>query len=127
MNQPKKTNWLLWILVGGAVVVVAPIACCAGFGFMGFSAVKAPLEAASTALEQDDRVTSVIGSPISYDNIVITDFQNNNGTGSAGLDSNFTGPEGSVHVKGKMKLVANEWSVDQITVTFGDGNEITIP
>lgn len=125
--QPKKTNWLLWGSVLGGVLIVTPIACCAGFGFLGFNAAKAPLEAAAKSLESDERVTSVIGSPIKYDNLVMTGFQIDNGKGSAGLDTDFSGPNGTVHVKGSMALENNSWSPGDLTVTFEDETEITIP
>ena len=85
------------------------------------------LEAAARSLEADERVTSVIGSPINYDNLVMTGFQNNNGKGSAGLDTDFSGPNGKVHVKGSMALEGNSWSPEDLTVRFEDGTEITIP
>ena len=126
-QQPKKTNWLMWGLLIGGVLVALPIACCAGVGLLGFNAIKAPFDATVTTLEGDERVTSVIGTPITYENVMITDFKNENGNGHASIDTNFIGPNGKAHVKGKMNVSAHEWSPDNLTVKFDDGTEITIP
>lgn len=126
-GEPKKTNWLLWLLVIGAALVFTPLACCGGLGILGFNAAKAPLLAAGKALEADERVVEKIGTPISYDNLIIKNFNMVNGEGSAELDTDYSGPNGTVHVEGEMALSANEWSPGDLTVTFDDGSEIKIP
>ncbi|MFK7735878.1 MAG: cytochrome c oxidase assembly factor Coa1 family protein [Pirellulaceae bacterium] len=126
-QKTKKTNWLLWILVLGGVLVVVPIACCAGVGLLGFNAVKAPLVAAAAAMEENPSIVEKLGTPINYDSLQITNYQNNNGNGSADIDTNFSGPNGSAHVVGTMQLIAGEWSIQNMSITFGDGTEMQLP
>ncbi len=124
---PKKTNWLLWIGLLGIVIVALPIACCAGVAFLGFNTLQAPLVAAEDALEQDARVTDVLGAPIEYQNVAIQNYRNENGQGSAEINSDFAGPNGTARVNGKMNLNSGTWSVDRLEVTFEDGTQLVIP
>ena len=94
---------------------------------MGYRMAKLPLQEAAKAMEADERIAGRIGTPISYDQLVITEFNSNNGEGSAMLDTSFSGPDGSVHVKGKMLLTGGNWSTDDLTVTFDDGSEVKLP
>lgn len=126
--QPKKkTNWLLWIGLLGVVLLGVPIACCGGIAFLGFGMAAAPLEAAEQALEAEPRVTEKLGTPITRDEFKITDFESTNGSGSAGLDTNFSGPEGTARVEGTMRQDGGTWSVEQLTITFSDGTSIELP
>lgn len=125
--RPKSTNWVLWIAIIGLLFVLTPVACCGGLGFFVFSTVKAPLTAAVDALESDVRVTDRIGMPISYDSIQINNMNTENGEGSADINTNFSGPKGTVHVEGSMKQTAGQWSPAELTVTFDDDSTIRIP
>ena len=127
-GQPKKkTNWLLWIGLLGVFLVGVPVACCGGLAFWGFGMAAAPLDAAEQALEADPRVTEKLGTPIKRDEFKITDFESANGSGTAGLDTNFSGPNGTAKVEGPMRQAAGAWSVEQLTVTFDDGSSIELP
>ena len=123
----KKSNWLLIALLIGGALVVTPVACCGGIGLLGWRMAKVPLQEAAKAMEADERIAGSIGTPINYDNLVITEFKNNNGEGSALIDTSFSGPDGSVHVKGQMLLTGGEWSPGDLTVTFDDGSEVKLP
>ena len=125
-TRPKSTNWILWLGLLAVVLIGVPIACCGGFGLVGFNAVKAPLVAAAGALNADPRVTDQIGSPITYDNIRINKLTNNNGEGSAEIDTSFSGPKGSVQVQGQMRLSNNQWSVELLTVTLPDESVVEV-
>lgn len=127
-GQPKKkTNWLLWIGLLGIFLVGIPVACCGGLAVWGFGMASAPLDAAEQALEADPRVTEKLGTPIKRDEFKITDFESTNGSGSAGLDTNFSGPNGSARVEGTMRQDGGSWSVEQLTVTFDDGTSVELP
>jgi len=124
--QAKKTNWLLWIGLIGVVLVGLPIACCGSVIFWGVNIATAPLDAAGEALSTEASVAEKLGTPVSYENIGISNFTNENGNGSATIDSNFSGPNGSAHVTGTMQLNAGTWSVDHLIVTFEDGSEVEL-
>lgn len=127
MEPKKKSNWLWIVLLIGGALVFTPIACCGGVGLMGYGMVKKPLEQAARVMEEDERIAGKIGTPIKYDTLVVSDFNISNGEGSADLDTNFSGPNGRVHVKGEMLQSGGNWSPGDLTVTFDDGTEVKLP
>ena len=122
----KKSPWLMIVLLVGGACIVLPAACCAGVVYLGVGAVTAPLEAAASAMEQDPAIADKLGTPIEHEVIGITNYENNNGNGSAGIDTNFKGPKGSAHVKGSLILTAGEWRVQSLTVEFSDGSTASL-
>ncbi len=137
MPSPPQRGWfrrnLFWIIPVCVilflvfVVIVAPIACCAGGGLFAFNAIKKPVVEATDALNDDSRVTDKLGSPIKYESIGINNYQNNNGNGGADVNFPVRGPNGTAQVKGRMNLNGGTWSVGNLTVTFPDGSTIKLP
>ena len=66
-------------------------------------------------------------APIEYQNVAIQNYRNENGQGSAEINSEFAGPNGTARVSGKMNLNSGTWSVDRLEVTFEDGTQLVIP
>ncbi len=132
---PSQPSWFrrnfIWFVPLLLVVVGIPATCCvtSAAGLWGlFGLMNAPRDAAIAAMEADPEIADRLGTPIEPgEGIALNDYQNNNGNGGADLDFNVSGPKGSAHVTGHMKLVAGTWSPDGLTITFDDGTEITLP
>ena len=89
--------------------------------------MNAPVNAAVEALNNDPGVSAKLGSPIQAGSSKsISNYNNNNGNGGATIAFNASGPDGAASVDGKMKLTAGTWTPDGLTVTFGDGTEVTL-
>jgi len=134
MNQPpvvgskKRSNWVLWLLLGAMLLVGLPIAACAGIAWIGYGAVKAPINAAVVALNGDPRITAKLGTPItSGSSLGITNYTNNNGNGGATVRFNVSGPSGTANVEGNMRLIANAWSPEALSVVCTDGTAFQVP
>lgn len=134
MNQPpvvgekKRSNWVLWLLLGAMVLVGLPIAACAGIAWIGYGAVKAPIDAAVVALNKDPRITAKLGTPItSGSSLGITNYTNNNGNGGASVKFNVSGPSGTASVEGEMRLIANVWSPEALLLVCSDGTAFEVP
>ncbi len=133
LNQPpvvgkKRTNWLLWLLLGAMVVVGLPILACAGIAWVGYGAVKAPVNAAVAALNADPQITAKLGTPITAgSSLDISNYNNDNGNGSAELSFNVSGPNGSASVEGSMALTAGTWRPEQLLVRCDDGTTFQLP
>lgn len=134
MNQPpvvgekKRSNWVLWLLLGAMLLVGLPIAACAGIAWIGYGAVKAPIDAAVVALNGDPRITAKLGTPItSGSSLGLTNYTNNNGNGGASVRFNVSGPSGTANVEGNMRLIANVWSPEALSVVCSDGTAFHVP
>ena len=129
-GQPQKKGcmrfWWLGLLLG-LVFIVIPMASCIGLGVWGMSAVKEPVNAAVAAVNADAEITAKLGQVTCDNEFGIKDFTASNGNGSATVDTNVTGPNGSARVEGRMKVTAGNWSADGLTVTCDDGTEFRIP
>lgn len=136
-GQPgtKQPGWFrrnfIWFVPLLLVVLGIPGTCCltSAAGLWGlFGLMNAPRDAAIAAMEADQEIVERLGTPLQPGNgIALNNYQNDNGNGGADLDFNVTGPKGSAHVTGHMKLVAGTWSPEGLTVKFDDGTEITLP
>jgi hypothetical protein len=128
VEQTPRKSKLPWILAILAVVIILPLGCCGGVLYWGVGMVKAPLEAATRSLEQAPEVTDVIGTPLTLDNAIdLTNYENVNGNGGADVDFNVTGPRGTAHVFGRVKLTAGNWTPENLTIELPDGNKIHYP
>lgn len=126
-QPPKKRSPLIWIIPLGLVLLIAPVICCGGMIFFGVNMAKAPINAGVSALNNDPEITDKLGSPIEAgSSFQLTNYQNNNGNGSAELGYDVSGPKGSANVSGKMQLNSGTWSPDGLTVTFEDGTSKTL-
>ncbi|MEM7454825.1 MAG: cytochrome c oxidase assembly factor Coa1 family protein [Planctomycetota bacterium] len=90
--------------------------------------VKAPIDGVVEYCNNDERITDVIGSPISSgSNFNVSNYNNENGNGSADLGFEITGPKGSAQVEGVVRGVNGNWTPEDMTVTFDDGSTLKIP
>ncbi len=132
---PQRSNGkspLLLILGIVAALVLVPIICCGVVGVLGFTtavgAIKAPVDAAVVALNEDPAVAAKLGTPIEEQTgFGVNDYNNNNGNGGATVNFNVTGPNGSAEVSGRMDLTAGVWSADDLTVQCSDGTKLKVP
>ncbi len=132
---PRKTGggsfwvWLIPLLV---VIFVFPLVCCGGLAFWGVGkaveGMNKPLDAAVAAIEADNRMTAKLGTPIErVSSFGVSEYHYDNGNGSAEVDFTIKGPDGSARVRGKMKLFADVWSPEDLTITCHDGTEFKLP
>ena len=129
--QKKKSSLplILGIIVGGAVLMLV---CCGGMAFFGGKAamdlMNAPVEATIAAMEADADISGKLGTPIESTSAVgVQNYQNNNNNGSADVQFNAKGPNGTASVKGSLTLTAGTWSIDNATVTCPDGDTFELP
>jgi hypothetical protein len=124
--SPKKKGSWLWIILG-LVLLGLPVLGCGGCFYFLYSMGVAPINAAVASLNDDAEVSAKLGTPIKMvSGLAIKNLENNNGNGSAELEFNASGPNGSAKVSGKMKLIAGTWSPDGLVVTYDDGTTKTL-
>lgn len=126
-SQPRKRSIFRWLIPLALVLFALPVLAIGGCVYWGLGALNAPVNAAVEALNNDPGVSAKLGSPIQAGSSKsISNYNNNNGNGGATVAFNASGPNGSASVDGKMKLTAGTWAPDGLTVTFGDGTEVTL-
>ena len=129
--QPQKSGCLRywWVaLLVGFVFLVVPIGACIGIGYVGFSAVKAPMNAAIESANDNAEVKAKFGGTVSgTSNFNVNDFKSINGSGGANIRVGIRGPNAKGQLEGRMELSAGTWSPTDLIVTCDDGTEIKIP
>ena len=131
--QPtRQRNILVWLIPLLLGMFLMPFFCCGGLLFWGIRGVAAqyaaPGDAAVDAVAADEQVKSVLGEPVEKTGSVsIRNLRIRNDNGSAEVDFNVAGPDGSAHVEGKMKLFAGKWSPEALTITCDDGTVFNLP
>ena len=130
--QRGGSNFLVWLIPLLLAMVFVPMICCGGLLFFGVrqvaQEVSEPLDAAVAAIEEDNRISAELGTPVERTSSYgVQNFNYDNGDGSATVDFDVKGPDGSANVKGKMKLFAGEWSPEDLTITLRDGTEFKLP
>ena len=123
-SAPRKTNWILWLGLLALTLLVVPIACCGGIALWGLNEIKAPLDAAQAILNDTPVVTERLGSPIEYQDVAVSNYRVENGTGSTQFNLEFKGPKAAANVDGYMELRDGEWKLGNLTVRFEDGEEV---
>lgn len=124
---PKRRIWI-WLLPVLLLVVAAPFICCGGFLWFGLNVATEPIEAAVRSLNQDQRVTAKLGSPVkSGSTFGVEHYSNENNNGGAKVNFQAVGPDGSAQVTGQMRLNTGTWSAEDLTVRFDDGSEVQLP
>jgi hypothetical protein len=128
VGEKKRSNWVMWLLLGAMVLVGLPIAACAGIAWVGYSTLRAPIDAAAVALNADPRITGKLGTPITAGaGVQLEDYQNDNGNGGATITVEVSGPNGTATVEGDMRLIANVWSPEALLVVCSDGTAFEVP
>ena len=124
---PKKSKLPLILGILG-VSGLAVVACCGGAAYFGFGMVTAPRDAAIEAMEHDAALSEKLGTPLKAgSSFSLSNYQNNNNNGSAVIEFNVEGPNGTASVEADMKLTAGTWSVKLLTAQCSDGSTVTIP
>jgi hypothetical protein len=129
-----NSRWI-WILLAVMFFFVLAATCCGGFALLGLRGVeagldvlKAPVDAAVVALNEDPEVTAKLGMPIeSETGFGVNQFESNNGNGGAQVNFRVSGPNGSAQVNGRMRLTAGTWSAEDLTITCDDGTALKLP
>ncbi|MCA9185992.1 MAG: cytochrome c oxidase assembly factor Coa1 family protein [Pirellulaceae bacterium] len=130
-SRPQKSwfgrNWF-WLVPLVLIVLGSPFICCGGAAFLGFNMVTQPRDGAIAAMEADPAISAKLGTPLTAGSTFnVTNYQNNNGNGSATLSFNVSGPNGNANVSGDMALTANVWRPADLTITCDDGTEFKLP
>ncbi len=126
--RPRRNSCLIWAIPVLLLFVVAPLICCGGLFLFGMNKVNEPVDAAIIAMEIDDQIAAKLGKPMERTSqFAVNNYEYDNGNGSAEVDFTVKGPEGSARVSGKMKLFADVWSPEDLTITCSDGTEFKLP
>lgn len=124
----KKKSKLALILGILAVSAIAGVVCCGGAAWFGVGMFTAPRDAAIAAMGQDAEISGKLGTPLQAGGrFSLSNYTNNNNTGSASIGFDVVGPNGNANVDADMKLTAGTWTVNSLTVTYGDGSKATLP
>ncbi len=129
-RQPRagRSSCLIWAIPVVLLFVVAPLICCGGLALFGMRKVNEPVDAAIVAMEIDKSVAAKLGTPLEQTSrFAVNNYEYNNGNGSADVNFTVEGPNGSAQVSGKMKLFADVWSPEDLTITCPDGTVFKLP
>ena len=121
-QKKSKLPMILGIILGLGLL---GLVCCGGIIYFGFNAtvaaMQAPIDEAINAISADAEIAEKLGTPIvSTSTLGVTNYQNNNGNGSAQVQFNAQGPNNSANVSGEMTLTGGSWSVKDLSVTIDD-------
>lgn len=126
--RPRRSNCAVWLIPIVLVIVIIPVLCCGGLAWFGFQLIGEPADAAVAAMEADNQITAKLGKPLERTtSFAVNDYENKNGVGSANVEFEVKGSKGTATVTGEMKLFAEVWSPEDLTITCSDGTEFNLP
>ena len=131
MNQYQQESWIkrngLWFFPLLILMLGAPVICCGGFAFLGYTAagiITGPTSAAIDAVKNDPEIAARLGEDIqSGGSTQLHDMQINNDTGHVELKIRAVGSQSGADVEGTVVMENGDWFASDLTVTFDDGTE----
>lgn len=130
-SSPTPTVRTGGILKKLMVWLSVPVLLVAGCGWLimsGLSAVAEPVNAAMDAIAANPACIAALGSPMQRgEGYKVNDYNTANGAGSANVDFDISGPNGSAQVAGRMVYGNGAWQPDGLVLSFADGKSVTLP
>jgi hypothetical protein len=121
-----RRNRLWFVPLVLLVMILAAGGAAYGLLF-GRKLMSPPYKMSLEALQNDPQVAERLGEPIRGTTWCPTGLLYvDDGTGSAGLFYAVSGPKGSADVQVEAQLVAGKWGLTTLSVTYDDGEKISI-
>lgn len=124
-----KRNWKWVVPVGGCFSLIVIFIMFIGSIFYGVTTVleeSQPYEYALEKINQDEELTSVLGSPIEKDGMIQGSYNNSNGTKTADMKIPISGPNGSGTLFVEATGEDENWTYNVIRVEIKDNESIDL-
>lgn len=129
--QPSwwKRNWKWVVPVGGCFTLIILFVVFVGSIFYGVTTLlekSAPYEYAMEKINNDEDITSILGSPIAQDGIMQGNLNWRNGDGQADFKIPVSGPNGSGILYVNATSEGDAWTYHEINLIIKDQEEINL-